>query len=328
MLFSIIMPIYNMEKYLSKTIESVLNQTFKEFELILINDGSTDKSLEIANFYKEKDNRIQIVSQENKGVSVARNAGLNLAKGQYIFFIDSDDWILNNTLQEISEKLKIKNYDYVSFAANTFVSQYNDKNNLQRFTNYYERPYLKEKEYSADEYQEKMFKHGNYVGSGCLYVFKNGLAKKNNLQFVDGIYHEDNLFTRELLSYAENVYFIPKKFYQRRVRQESRSFKKTYFTSPHSYLIIAERLFELSVKKEKDKNLRKGAKYYFDKALNLIQEEFRNSKEFKSRLFKIHKKLQLKEYNYAIFELKYPFFAPLLLIVLKAKNKLFELFKI
>lgn len=100
---SVIVPVYNVENYLPKCLDSILNQSFRDFELLLINDGSTDKSGEICNSYQEKDERIRVVTQKNKGLSAARNAGIKLAKGTYLSFIDSDDWIDENMYLDMLE---------------------------------------------------------------------------------------------------------------------------------------------------------------------------------------------------------------------------------
>lgn len=106
MRFSIIVPIYNVEKYLEYCIESLINQSYKDFEIILINDGSKDKSLEICENYKSKDNRIIVIDQTNKGVSAARNAGITIARGEYILFIDGDDSLLPNALENIDSAIE------------------------------------------------------------------------------------------------------------------------------------------------------------------------------------------------------------------------------
>ena len=93
MLISIIVPVYNVEPYLNKCLDSIVNQTYKKLEIILIDDGSTDNSGLICDEYASKDNRIIVVHQKNKGLSAARNVGLNIAKGDYIAFVDSDDFI-------------------------------------------------------------------------------------------------------------------------------------------------------------------------------------------------------------------------------------------
>ena len=93
---SVVIPVYNVEDYLRDCLDSIVNQTLKDIEIICINDGSTDNSLEILEHYKSKDERIKVISQENGGISAARNKGIDLASGDYISFIDSDDYIDNN----------------------------------------------------------------------------------------------------------------------------------------------------------------------------------------------------------------------------------------
>lgn len=100
---SVIIPVYNVEKFLSKCVDSILAQTYSDFEVILVNDGSKDKSLEICREYEKKDNRIVVVDKENEGAGFARNAGLDVATGKYIMFIDSDDWIEGNMLEYLVE---------------------------------------------------------------------------------------------------------------------------------------------------------------------------------------------------------------------------------
>lgn len=115
LIFSIIIPCYNVEKYISKTIESVLNQTFGNFELILINDGSKDKTIEIIEFYKKQDKRIKVINKSNEGVSKTRNLGIELAKGEYLYFLDGDDCVENNLLENANLILKNKRIDMFSF---------------------------------------------------------------------------------------------------------------------------------------------------------------------------------------------------------------------
>ncbi len=104
---SVIMPVYNAEKFLKDSIESVLNQTYKDFEFIIVNDGSTDSSLNIISEYKEKDNRIKIINQENRGVSTSRNTGILSSVGRYVSFIDADDiWTTNKLETQIDFFLK------------------------------------------------------------------------------------------------------------------------------------------------------------------------------------------------------------------------------
>ena len=117
---SIIIPIYNTEAYLKATVDSILRQTLYEIEIFLINDGSTDRSLRIMQDLAASDNRIILFSQENKGLSVTRNQGLAMAKGEYIYFMDSDDLLEATTLEECYSKCQTLRLDFLFFDADTF----------------------------------------------------------------------------------------------------------------------------------------------------------------------------------------------------------------
>ena len=110
---SVIVPVYNAEKYLSRCIDSILNQTYKDFELILINDGSKDKSIDILRKYENIDNRIKVIDNSNNGVSKTRNIGIRLAQGEYIQFIDSDDFIDENMFEYNINTVEQENADIV-----------------------------------------------------------------------------------------------------------------------------------------------------------------------------------------------------------------------
>lgn len=123
-MISIIVPIYNVEKYLSRCIESVLNQNFNDYELILVNDGSTDESESICRKYSKDNNKISLISQENRGVSAARNAGIDKSCGEYILFLDADDYLCANALQTLI--CEIESYDIIIFGYN-IISEDNKK---------------------------------------------------------------------------------------------------------------------------------------------------------------------------------------------------------
>ena len=119
---SVIIPVYNAEKYLHECLDSIVNQTLKEIEIICVNDGSTDNSLSILEEYRQKDNRITILTQENKGAGAARNAGLNIAKGEYLSFLDSDDYFDYTMLNKAYNKAVENNTDIVIFDTIVFNS--------------------------------------------------------------------------------------------------------------------------------------------------------------------------------------------------------------
>ena len=115
MKFSVIIPCYNVEKYIENTVQIVLNQTYKDFEVILIDDGSKDSTLAILNNLKETDDRIKVFTQPNKGVSYTRNRGIDIAKGEYIYFLDADDEIKNTLFEEADKALIKKSIGVFSF---------------------------------------------------------------------------------------------------------------------------------------------------------------------------------------------------------------------
>lgn len=114
-LVSVVMPIYNAEKYLKDNLPLLINQTYKNFELILVNDGSKDKSLAICQDFAKKDSRIKVISQENKGVSSARNLGIENSKGEYICFVDADDFTMPNYLSTLVSTIENNDLGIVNF---------------------------------------------------------------------------------------------------------------------------------------------------------------------------------------------------------------------
>ena len=138
-LLSIIVPVYNVEQFLQKCIDSILAQTMTDFELILINDGSPDRCGEICDEYAVKDSRIIVIHQQNQGVSAARNAGLNVAKGEYIGFVDPDDWIDKNMYKEMINAAQQENADVVVCGVNYYDLNFkfirNDLSNSKVYDN-------------------------------------------------------------------------------------------------------------------------------------------------------------------------------------------------
>lgn len=176
---SIIIPVYNVEKYIARCIESVLNQTFNDFELILINDGSKDKSLEIMNNYKN-DNRVIIIDQKNMGPAKTRNKGIEEAKGEYIMFIDSDDYIDKDYIEKYTDALKEDDYDLVMGG---YQKINGDKIEFTRK--------LKDAEFSK------------YIVTGPVSkLYKKSFLTKNRVSFLDTTASEDVYFN--LLAYSKN----------------------------------------------------------------------------------------------------------------------------
>ncbi|MFW0893120.1 glycosyltransferase family 2 protein [Clostridium perfringens] len=167
---SIIVPLYNSEKYLDKCIKSILNQTFKNFELILVNDGSKDKSLEICNKYEKKDSRITVINKENEGSIIARRRGVEISKSQYITFIDSDDWIKANTIEILVNEINYSASDVIVF------NMYKVLDSLGIVKKENDNRYFIKKYYKGDEIREELasaYLHGHPFPAGlCGKVYK------------------------------------------------------------------------------------------------------------------------------------------------------------
>lgn len=213
MKFSIIIPVYNVEKYLTKCLDSVLEQSYKgDYEVICVNDGSTDSSLAIGEEYAEKHDKIKIINQSNGGLSKARNAGLRAAQGEYVWFVDSDDWIENKALEILHKK--IDNEDVICFNG----KRYFEDNTKETPDEGIDIPHISGWDYySRYALQARKFHFVCVV----LRAYKREFLLSNNLLFEPDIYHEDNLFTPIALYHAAKVKSIPDYLYQYRIRTGS-----------------------------------------------------------------------------------------------------------
>lgn len=216
---SIVVPIYNVEEYLEKCLDSLVEQTYKNIELILVNDGSTDRSLEIAERYAEKYQQIKLITQKNGGLSKARNTGMKLAEGEYLCFVDSDDWLELDTVQEIITFMEKDDLDLCLFGANGYLL---DEKGLQRQS---EGDYCYSSKckgiYSGKELFSRLYSVGEFKASACMYMMKRKLIAEKALEFKEGIIHEDELFTPFLFYYAGRSELTEKKFYNRLIRKNS-----------------------------------------------------------------------------------------------------------
>lgn len=217
-LISVIIPVYNVEEYLQDCIESVLNQTYKNIEIVAINDGSTDDSLKILESYANVNENIIIISQENSGQSAARNKGINIASGKYIYFLDADDYILPETFEQIIKTMEENNLDIIRFAAEPFI----DKLDMKLESNKYDLGnfFQPDKIYYKEEFLEKTTI--KFLPSPVLYIIKKKLLTDNNILFKPNIIvHEDELFTLEVFLNASAMIYKSNYYYKRRYRPNS-----------------------------------------------------------------------------------------------------------
>lgn len=217
--FSIILPVYNVDKYLRECLHSLENQTCQDFELIAVNDGSTDMSLEILKEYKDQGQlNLNIITQENGGLSSARNSALNFIKGKYTYFLDSDDYIEKNMLEILKRKLTKSNADIIKFDAQPFLDK--DFNSTIIEDEYELSGLLKEGLiYKRNAFFKKTKK--KFLAPVWLYCVKTEIIKKNSLTFKEGLIHEDELFTPILFVHCTTFEYVNMRFFNRRYREGS-----------------------------------------------------------------------------------------------------------
>lgn len=225
---SLILPCYNVAKYLPKCLDSIINQTYKNLEIICVNDGSPDNCLEILENYKMKDNRIVIISQKNQGLSSARNIGIKCAKGEFIMFVDSDDWIEIDCCEKAINEALENNADLVIW---NYIRQY-PNNPMPRLILGKEKLVLQGSDCKTKIYRRIFGLYNNELFSpetvdslvtawGKLY--RTSYIKENNVQFVDTnlIGTEDVLFNIFALKNINKAVYIPDCLYNYRKYNEN-----------------------------------------------------------------------------------------------------------
>ncbi|MFF2910886.1 glycosyltransferase family 2 protein [Paenibacillus sp. NPDC057934] len=226
-LISVVVPIYNVELYLNKCVESIMQQSYENIEIILVDDGSLDKSGDICDGYAKKDNRIKVIHKENGGLSSARNAGIHMSTGNYICFIDSDDWINKEFIEKLFSKIIEYDADIVVCG---FTYEYGEKSIENNFIGSQE---------SLDRHEalENLF-NGNYLN---MTVAWNKLYKKklfDTIQYEVGIINEDENIIHEILYKSSKVICIDKCLYHYRMRENSitqKTFSIKNLDSVHVY---------------------------------------------------------------------------------------------
>ena len=198
---SIIIPVYNTEKLLPLCIDSILSQSYSDFELLLVNDGSIDNSGNICDEYAEKDSRIRVFHQENKGVSRARNVGLSNAKGEWIFFCDSDDYLSSNDGLFNLHKYFDRNISLIQF------SHSNVKNGIIQSSN-------NQKKENQILTKLDFIRYGSFKKELWKQLFKRSIIEKHNLRFLENIsYAEDWEFVIKYVQYVDSVVVSPNIIY-------------------------------------------------------------------------------------------------------------------
>lgn len=233
--FSVIVPIYKTEKYLPKCIESITQQTYAELEIILVNDGSPDNCLQIMERYAANDGRIRIVSQANSGLSAARNAGMKIATGDYVAFIDSDDWVEKDMFEVLATHLDSEPSDYVCF-------RFQFDNEGTGGCHVYGRSYDIARIEGAENILKDTLEVIHIGTAACLKVYNRAFLLANGQEFEMGIVNEDTLFSIQVACHAKRVSFVNKVLYHATEREGSisRSSQERLFLDMHTVFLKAK----------------------------------------------------------------------------------------
>lgn len=200
---SLIIPVFNTEKYLEQCLDSAISQTLSGIEIICIDDGSSDNSLDVLKNYAQKDSRIKVLTQINSGQSVARNKGINIAQGEYIAFLDSDDWMKPDMLEKLYNKAKEQGCDISMCSINVL----NELSGLKTEHDCYLSLDIIPKKFDNRIFTWIDLK--DFIFKICVVpwnkIYKNKFLKENNITFCENVVFEDNLFCIETLIKAEKI---------------------------------------------------------------------------------------------------------------------------
>lgn len=224
---SVVVPIYNVEQFLGECLESLLVQKYRNLEIICVNDGSTDNSLQVVESYIERFSKFCkfiIHTQPNGGLSAARNAGMKLATGKYIYFLDSDDKITPEAIAELVTISESNNLDQVIFSCDVFITNETEilKRQAEGFSRYYKQDIsLCDKIMRGDELFSSMMDKNCFYASQPLRFYRLALLKEHNCCYPEGLLHEDMYFAPLSLRWAQRAMLVNRRYFQRRVRDGS-----------------------------------------------------------------------------------------------------------
>ncbi len=299
---SVILPIYNVGKYLRQSLDSLINQTLEEIEIICIDDGSTDDSYNILEEYKLKDARIKVVHKSNKGTGAARNDGLRLATGECIGFVDPDDWVKPNMFEILYNQIKEKNLDIIM----CMPDGYDEKNAVNAPF-----PYFVDANFQ-NIIDDRVFNWRDlspFQYPMCVWnkLYTKELFDKNHIDFAEGLDFEDHKVIFGTLLTAERMYFIHDKLYVYRYNREG-----SVLTDNNRRLIDHIKIFDIVENLMKETNTYNALRtdFLFYKIHNIlyyysmIKDEFKD--EYYKNMVKSIKDTHLSEEEYKMLCEKYP----------------------
>jgi pyruvyl transferase EpsI len=253
-LVSVIIPVYKVEEFIHECIDSVINQTYKNIEIILVDDSSPDNCPQICDDYAKKDPRIRVIHKENSGLSDSRNVGLNISSGEYVYFLDSDDYIEKDAIETLLSEARYHSADVVFFDARVI----GNINNPSYPVDIYLRKELYANPLKGIDMLSKLLRYREYRAAVYLYFIRKNILEKNQLFFYSGIIHEDELFTYKLFLYSKTIVHLPEALHNRRIRENSIMNSRRGKHHFNSMLTVVDEMINsylVEAKSDNDKNV-------------------------------------------------------------------------
>ncbi len=267
---SVIVPVYNTEKYLNECLESIISQSLQEIEVICIDDGSTDGSYSILGKFAKRNKKVNILKQKNQGQSSARNAGLKIAKGKYICFVDSDDMLMPNALEEMfylseSRELDMLLFDIVLWYENDVLRQCNNDD-------YYVKSCQYEGVKNGRELFCEMWGNREYDDVPWSRFVKKTLLEDNGITFYEGIIYEDNIYSLMCHMKAKSSCYVHEKYYIHRIREGSTMTRKISCYSVYSAVMVYEEVLKILYIEDLDTRTEKAVGEWLEATARKIKE--------------------------------------------------------
>lgn len=327
---SVIVPVYNVEKYLSECIENITQTSKYNIEIILVDDGSTDGSCRLCDMYAEKYKNIKVLHKHNGGLGSARNVGLECATGEYILFLDSDDYVEMSALEDLYEKASVQNLDILLFGAHTFFEDEVSSKNIPKQN--YSRKCCLDKVYTGLEVICEEQKQGTYITSVCLRLYKLEYLRRYNRRFNEEIIHEDIDYSFFTLLHANRVRAFEKNYYQRRYRPgsiiTSSKLQKKFAGYQHVWQEYVKYINDIADNKAKRQVTIRQSEFCIHNILYILSEmsfqELRGIKKQYKAIFKAAKKYNASYKKNTKLSLK---FVAACILFLKMKKKIKPLYK-